>query len=75
MKNRGRLGLGPEDVRNIDILGRIVEYTDQGITWSGDPRHQKLLEEYFGMDESSKALNKNGCDDEFGANKAVRART
>ena len=54
LKNRGRLGFGPNDVRKIDILGRTVELTDKGITWQGDPRHQKLLEEYFGMDENTK---------------------
>ena len=64
LKNRGRLGFGPNDVRKIDILGRTVELTDEGITWQGDPRHQKLLEEYFGMDENTKVLTKNGYDDE-----------
>ena len=64
LKNRGRLGFGPNDVRKIDILGRTVELTDKGITWQGDPRHQKLLEEYFGMDENTKVLTKNGYDDE-----------
>jgi hypothetical protein len=44
LKNRGRLGFGPKDVRKIDILGRVIELTDQGIKLSGDPRHQQLLE-------------------------------
>ena len=25
LKNRGRLGFGPKDVRKIDILGRVIE--------------------------------------------------
>ena len=64
LKNRGRLGFGPKDVRKIDMLGRIIELTDEGIAWQGDPRHQKLLEEYFGMDASAKVLSKNGYDEE-----------
>jgi hypothetical protein len=64
LKNRGRLGPGPNDVRKIDMLGRIIEYTEEGITWSGDPRHQKLLEDYFGMDGFTKVLGKNGYEDD-----------
>ena len=64
LKNRGRLGFGPDDVRKIDMLGRVIELTEEGITWKGDPRHQDLLEEYFGMDDNTKVLSKNGYDDE-----------
>ena len=53
LKNRGRLGPDPNDTRKIHMLGRITEYTDDATTWSGDPRHQKLLEDYFGMDNST----------------------
>ena len=62
LKNRGRLGPGPNNVRKIDMLGRIIGYTDEGITWSGDPRHQKLLEDYFGMDDTTKVRDKKGYD-------------
>jgi hypothetical protein len=64
LKNRGRLGFGPKDVRTIDILGRIVELTKEGIKWSGDPRHQQLLEDHFGMKPDTKVLSKNGYDDD-----------
>ena len=43
LKNRGRLGPDPNDARKIHMLGRITEYTDDAVTWSGDPRHQMLL--------------------------------
>ena len=66
LKNRGRLGFGPNDVRKIDILGRVVELTDQGIVWKGDSRHQQLLEEHFGMKADTKVLNKNGYEDDEG---------
>ena len=64
VKNRGRLGTGPKDVREIDMLGRIIRVTDDGVSWEGDPRHQDLLEEYFGLDVSSKTLSKNGYADD-----------
>ena len=37
LKNRGRLG--PNDVRKIDMLGRVIELTHEVITWQRDPRH------------------------------------
>ena len=64
LKNRGRLGFGPNDIRNIDMLGRLIELTDEGITWQGDPRHLNLLREYFGMSPNAKVLNKNGYEDD-----------
>ena len=64
LKNRGRLGFGPKDVKKIDILGRTVELTERGIVWSGDSRHQQLLEDHFGMKPDAKVLSKNGYDDD-----------
>ena len=58
LKNRGRLGFGPNDVRTIDILGRVTELTQKEITWRGDPRHFDLLQEYFGMDDKTKVLTR-----------------
>ena len=62
LKNRGRWGFGPNDVRKIDMLGRVIELAQEGITWRGGPRHFDLLQEYFGMDDKSKVLTKNGCE-------------
>ena len=63
LKNRGRLGFGPNDVRKIDMLGRVIELPHEGITWQGDPRHFNLLQEYFGMDDKTKVLTKNGYEE------------
>ena len=63
LKNRGRLGSGAKDLKQIDLLGRIIKLEEDGITWQGDPRHQRLLEDYFGMDSTTKTLSKNGYDD------------
>jgi hypothetical protein len=58
------LGFGPKDVREIDMLGRIIKLHDDGITWEGDPRHLDTLKLYFGVDSTTKTLNRNGYDDE-----------
>ena len=57
---RGRLGSGEGDVKDIDMLGRKIRWHDWGISWEGDGRHKKSLEEYFGLDRASKPLTKNG---------------
>jgi hypothetical protein len=64
LKNRGRLGSGEKDLKQIDMLGRIIKLEADGITWQGDPRHQQLLEDYFGMDSTTKTLSKNGYEDD-----------
>ena len=56
--------MGPKDVRKIDMLGGVIELTEEGLTWEGDPQHQRLLEEYFGMAETTKPLNKNGYEED-----------
>jgi hypothetical protein len=63
LKNRGRLGMGPKDLRKIDMLGRVIEVDESGITWAGDPRHTEILKEYFGMNDQTKALNRNGYEE------------
>ena len=31
------------------VLGRIVEWTDEGISWEADPRHAELIRKSFGV--------------------------
>lgn len=64
LKNRGRLGSGVGDCREIDMLGRIIKWHDWGITWEGDDRHRASVLKYFGLDETSAALVKNGYKDD-----------
>ena len=46
-------GLGCHDandcVQSIRVLGRIVEWTADGITWEADPRHAELIRKSFGV--------------------------
>lgn len=55
IKNRGRLGSGPKDVQEIDILGRMVRLQDWGLSWEADGRHRRMIMEHFGLDDESKA--------------------
>ena len=41
-KHRGRLGPGRNDSKQIRILNRIVEGTDEGIYYEGDQRHVEV---------------------------------
>ena len=47
LKNRGRLRPDPNDERKIAMLGRITEYTDEGITRSGDPKTPEVARGLF----------------------------
>ena len=51
--------LGPsgyhECVQSIRVLGKIVEWTDDGITWEGDPQHSELIRKSFGVTSRSLA--------------------
>ena len=53
--NRGILGPpGYHDcVQSIRVLGRIVEWTADGITWEADPRHAELIRKSFGVTRRS----------------------
>ena len=39
----------PRCVQSIRRLGRIVDWTADGITWEADPRHAELIRKLFGV--------------------------
>ena len=49
--NRGILGpSGNHDcVQSMRVLGRLVEWTVEGIAWEADPRHAELIRKSFGV--------------------------
>ena len=55
LKNRGRLGSGPNDMRSIGVLGRQIRWHDWGITWEGDGPHLGMILEGL-EDGKSKSL-------------------
>ena len=64
LKDRGRLGSGDHDKKEIDMLGRKIRWHEWGLTWEGYERHRKMVVDFFGMDENSKKLIKNGHKDD-----------
>ena len=65
IKNRGVLGPDDGDLKEIDMLGRILKYKSTGISWQADPRHRKMIIEHFGFKAETKALAKNGIKEEI----------
>ena len=41
-------------------MGRVVRWTEEGVEFEADPRHRKVLLEYFGFDCDSAAAATNG---------------
>ena len=64
IKVRDRLGSGPNDVRSIDILGRLLEYESWGVSWKADPRHRKMIIDHFGFNEERKGVTVTGIREE-----------
>ena len=50
--------------KEVVILGRVVRWKDWGIEYEADPKHTKIVEEYFGFEAGSKTLTSNGDKDE-----------
>ena len=63
IQSRGVLGPpGYHDcVQSIRIVGRIVEWTSEGITWEADPRHAEIVCNSYAI--SSKAVATPGVKD------------
>ena len=60
IKVRGMLGADDQDDKEVVILGRIVRWTKDGITYEADPKHRRIILEYFGFDQESRPLSTNG---------------
>lgn len=49
---------------NIDMLVRVMENTDDAVTWEGDSWQRQPFEEHFDMDKLADTLAKNGYPQE-----------
>eukprot|EP00973_Karenia_brevis_P020583 2826338-Karenia_brevis.AAC.1 len=58
--------LGPEsnDDKEVVILGRVVRWAENGIEYEADPKHRKIVVDYFGFSEDTKGLAINGDREE-----------
>ena len=54
---RGVLGSGKRDVHEIEILGRNLTWTEEGLEYEGSDKHRRALLEGLGLNEESKAVN------------------
>ena len=50
-KLRGRLGVEAHDAKEIRLLNRIVQITDQGLLYEADPRHAELLAKSMNLEQ------------------------
>ena len=57
VKVRGVLGSGKRDVHEIEILGRHLTWTEEGLEYEGSDKHRQALLESLGLNEESKAVN------------------
>ena len=57
VKVRGTLGSGKRDVHEIEMLGRKMTWTEEGLEYEGSDKHRRALLEGLGLNEESKAVN------------------
>ena len=70
-KLKGRLGVEPDDCKEMRVLNRIVRITDQGLMYEADPRHAEMLIKAFKL-EGAKSVVTPGVkvvDDEIDPDK------
>ena len=37
------MGAGPDDVKEVKVLNKVIRYTDAGIELEADPRHAEII--------------------------------
>ena len=57
VKVRGVLGSAKRDVHEIEILGRSLTWTKEGLEYEGSDKHRQALLEGLGLNEESKVVN------------------
>ena len=55
---RGVLGSGKRDVHEIEMLGRSLTWTEEGLEYEGSDKHRQALLEGLGLNEESKAVDR-----------------
>ena len=56
IKDRGIMGSGKGEIREVKILGRTVRWTDEGIEYEADEKHREELMKRTGLKTESKAV-------------------
>ena len=55
IKDRGIMGSGGGEIKEVIILGRTLRWTKEGIEYEADAKHRKELMKRGGLDSDSKA--------------------
>ena len=66
-KMKGRLGTGPNDLKEMRVLNRIVRITEEGVLYEGDPRHAEMIIKAFNLTDAKAVVTpgvKMGVDDD-----------
>ena len=58
VKDRGIMGSGGDEIKEVEILGRRIRWTREGIEYEGDGSHRRALMEEMGLGQDSNAV---GC--------------
>ena len=56
IKDRGTMGSGKNEIKEVTILGRTVRWTAEGLEYEADAGHRKKVMEAEGLEEDSKAV-------------------
>ena len=56
IKFRGIMGGGQDEVKEREILGRRLRWTEGGLELEADEKHRRILMENFGLDEGSNSV-------------------
>ena len=55
-KLKGRLGLGPEDCKEMRVLNRIVRINENGLLYEADPRHAEMIIRAFHLEDAKSVV-------------------
>ena len=58
VKDRGIMGSGTGDIKEVVILGRTLKFTEMGLEYTADGKHRDAILEELGLESESKSL---GC--------------
>ena len=58
VKDRGIMGSGTRDIKEVVILGRTLKFTEMGLEYTADGKHRDAILEELGLESESKSL---GC--------------
>ena len=56
IKDRGIMGSGDGEIKEVTILGRLLRWTEDGLEYEADPKHVRDLMEEEGLEDESKTV-------------------